>query len=87
MKIDDLKTKSEDELKKMLLDTRKDQLNLRFQKTNGTLADTSDVRKKRRLVARIKTLLNAEPVDTAKAKKETKKPAAKKAAKPKAKAA
>jgi large subunit ribosomal protein L29 len=87
MKIEDLKTKSEDELKKMLLDTRKDQMNLRFQKTNGTLADTSDVRKKRRLVARIKTLLNAGPADAAKVKTATKKPAAKKAAKPKTKAA
>lgn len=88
MKIEDLKTKTEDELKKVLLDTRKDQLNMRFQKTNGTLADTSAVRKKRRLVARIKTLMNAKPVEAkAEPKKEEKKPAAKKAAKPKTKAA
>lgn len=88
MKIEDLKTKTEDELKKILLDTRKDQFNMRFQKTSGALADTSEVRKKRRLVARVKTLLNAKPVaDAAKAKKVEKKPAAKKAAKPKTKAA
>lgn len=65
MKLDELKGKSEDELKKILLDTKKDQLNLRFQKTNGTLDKTSDIRQKRRLVARIKTLLNA-PATTAK---------------------
>lgn len=59
MKLDDLKSKSQDELQKLLLDTRKDQMNLRFQKKNGTLDNTSDVRKKRRLVAQIKTLLNA----------------------------
>lgn len=87
MKIEDLKTKSEDELKKVLLDTRRDQFNMRFQKTSGALADTSEVRKKRRLVARIKTLLNAKPADSAKAKKVETKPAAKKAAKPKTKAA
>lgn len=87
MKAEELKTKTEDELKKLLLDTRKEQMNLRFQKTNGALEKTSDMRKARRLVARIKTYLNAKPADKAvakkaapAAKKTTKKPAAKKAA-------
>ena len=77
MKLDELKGKSEDELNKLLLDTKKDQLNLRFQRTNGTLDKTSDIRQKRRLVARIKTMLNA-PATTAK-KAPAKKAAAKKA--------
>lgn len=80
MKIDDLKSKSEDELKKLLLDTRKDQMNLRFQKTNGTLDKTSDMRKKRRLVAQIKTLLNAPKTETKKAPAKKKTTAKKKAA-------
>ncbi len=42
MKAEDLKTKTEDELKKLLLEKRKEQLNLRFQKTGGTLEKTSD---------------------------------------------
>lgn len=79
MKLDELKGKSEDELKKLLLDTKKDQLNLRFQKTNGTLDKTSNIRQKRRLVARIKTMLNA-PVTAKKASAKKKTTTAKKKA-------
>jgi large subunit ribosomal protein L29 len=99
MKAEDLKTKTEDELMKLLLDTRKEQFNMRFQKTNGSLDNTADVRKKRRLVARIKTFLNAKKLGLSVAAKNpakaAKKPAATKAkaetqdkakAKPKAKA-
>lgn len=50
MKAEDLRTKTQDELQKLLLDTRKDQMNLRFQKTNGTLDNTAEMRKKRRTV-------------------------------------
>lgn len=80
MKLDELKGKSEDELNKLLLETKKDQLNLRFQRTNGTLDKTSDIRQKRRLVARIKTMLNA-PVTTAKKAPAKKKTTAKASAK------
>lgn len=59
MKAEDLKTKTVDELSKLLLDQRKAQLNMRFQKTNGGLENTSEVRKARRTIARIKTFLNA----------------------------
>lgn len=57
MKAEDLKTKTNDELQKLLLETRKEQFNLRFQKTNGTLDNVSELQKKRRLVARIKTFM------------------------------
>ena len=59
MKAEDLKTKTPDELKKLLLETRKEQFNLRFQRTQGALENTSAMRKARRNVARIKTFLNA----------------------------
>lgn len=59
MKAEDLKTKTQDELKKLLLDTRKAQFNMRFQRGNGQLEKTADIRKTRRVVARIKTFLNA----------------------------
>ena len=87
MKAEDLKTKTQDELQKLLLDTRKDQMNMRFQKTNGTLDNTSEMRKKRRTVARIKTYLNAKPADQAIAAKKApaKKAPANKAAAPAAK--
>ncbi|NCC21019.1 MAG: 50S ribosomal protein L29 [Alphaproteobacteria bacterium] len=57
MKAEDLKTKSEDELKKILLDERKSLFNLRFQKSGGTLENTSAIRKSRRAIARVKTFL------------------------------
>lgn len=59
MNVEDIRTKTEDELKKLLLDLRKDQLNARFQKTQGTLENTAQVRATRRAIARVKTELGA----------------------------
>ena len=63
MKGEELKTKTEDELKKMLLDLRKEQFNLRFQRTGGTLENTAILRRTRRDIARIKTFLNVKTAD------------------------
>ena len=57
MKAEDLKTKSLDELKKQLLDLRKEQLNLRFQAKGGQLEKTDRMRKVRRDIARVKTIV------------------------------
>ena len=57
-KAEDLKGKSSDELNAMLLDLRKTQLNLRFQKAGGGLEKTDAVRKVRRTIARVKTFLD-----------------------------
>lgn len=57
MKAADLKGKSPDELKESLLNLRKEQFNLRFQKASGQLENTARVRQVRRGIARIKTLL------------------------------
>lgn len=54
---EDLRAKTEDELTKMLMDLKKQQLNLRFQKSGGQLANTAEVRAVRREIARIKTVL------------------------------
>ncbi len=82
MKNEDITGKTPDELKKMLLDLRKEQLNLRFQKSGGQLANFSKVRKTRRAIARVKTALNVPETSAPKAKKETvKKVAPKKTAK------
>lgn len=85
MKAEELKTKTPDELEALLLEERKSQLNLRFQKSNGTLERSSDFRKARRTIARIKTFLNAhkagKPITASAAapkKAPAKKPAAKK---------
>lgn len=77
MKAEDLKTKTPDELQKLLLDQKKAQFNLRFQGSGGQLDNTSEIRKTRRTIARIKTFLNAKPIE---AKAPAKKAPAKKAA-------
>lgn len=58
MKAEDLKGKTADELKKALLDARKDQFNARMQRAGGTLENTASLRVKRRNIARIKTQMN-----------------------------
>ena len=57
-KAEDLKNKSADELNTMLIDLRKQQMNLRFQKAGGSLENTSMMRAVRRTIARVKTYLN-----------------------------
>ena len=57
MKAADLKTKSHDELKDELLSLRKEAFNLRFQQASGQLENTAQVRRARRDIARVKTLL------------------------------
>ncbi|MEE9317939.1 MAG: 50S ribosomal protein L29 [Rhodospirillales bacterium] len=58
MKAEDVRVKSEDELKDQLLDLRKESFNLRFQKASGQLENTARVREVRRDISRIKTILN-----------------------------
>jgi large subunit ribosomal protein L29 len=58
MKKEDLKAKTIDELQKALMDSRKEQMNLRFQRSGGQLERTSEIRKTRRSIARIKTFIN-----------------------------
>ena len=59
MKLADLKSKTPDELKDSLMELRKEQFNLRFQKASGQLENTARVRQVRRGIARIKTLLQS----------------------------
>lgn len=78
MKAEDLKGKTPDELKKALLDARKDQFNARLQRAGGQLENTASLRAKRRDIARIKTQINAKtdaaavPAKKAPAKKSAK---------------
>ena len=69
MKTADLRTKSEDELKKSLIELRKEQFNFRFQQSTGKVEDTSRFSKARRTIAKIKTLLNQKKAGTKPAKK------------------
>ena len=58
MKIDELKNKTIDQLNSILTDLKKEAFNLRFQKANGQLENTSRVKVVKRSVARVLTLIN-----------------------------
>ena len=58
MKVEDVRAKSDDELKEQLLDLRKESFNLRFQAASGQLENTARVRQVRRDIGRIKTIFN-----------------------------
>ncbi len=56
-KLGELKTQTSDQLDDRLLDLKKEQFNLRFQRASGQLANTARVRQVRREIATIRTLL------------------------------
>ena len=57
MKAQDIRAKSVDELNDQLLQLKKEQFNLRFQRASGQLENTARVNTVRRDIARIKTIL------------------------------
>lgn len=57
MKAANVRGKTRDELQDQLLQLKKEQFNLRFQKATGQLENTARVREVRRNIARIKTIL------------------------------
>ena len=67
MKAEDVRAKSDDELKEQVLDLRKEAFNLRFQSVSGQLENTARVREVRHDLARIKTILNERSRTAAKA--------------------
>lgn len=59
MKQEELKGKTQDELKEMIGYLKKELLNLRFQKASGELANTSRFAEVRKNIARIQTYMNS----------------------------
>jgi|TARA_R110000868_G_scaffold1566_5_gene12674 large subunit ribosomal protein L29 len=57
MKASDVRSKTADELKDQLVDLKKEQFNLRFQRATQQLEKPTEVKKVRRDIARIKTIL------------------------------
>ncbi len=55
-KVGDVRAKTPDELSGLLLDLRKEQFNLRFQRATGQMEGTARMREVRREIARIKTI-------------------------------
>jgi large subunit ribosomal protein L29 len=57
-KIADIRGKTADELKAQLLDLRKEQFNLRFQRATGQLEAVARIKQVRRDIARVKTIMS-----------------------------
>jgi len=57
MKSQDVRAKTDDELKGQVDELKKEQFNLRFQRASGQLENTARVRQVRRDLARVKTIL------------------------------
>ncbi|SFK29422.1 50S ribosomal protein L29 [Methylocapsa palsarum] len=55
-RLSDLKVMTEDQLEQEILQLKKEQFNLRFQRATGQLENTARVRVVRRDIARMKTL-------------------------------
>ena len=65
MKASELRAKSNDELTQELNSLLRAQFNLRMQKATQQLNNTSQIRKVRRDIARVRTLLNQKKAETA----------------------
>lgn len=65
MTVEEMRSKTVEELREELLALKKEQFNLRFQAAASTLENTSRVRTVRRDVARVKTVLNEKARDAA----------------------
>lgn len=57
MKPEDVRSKSDDELRDELMSLKKEAFNLRFQQASGQLENTARVREVRRDIARIKSIV------------------------------
>ena len=62
----DVRAKTADELNAMLLDLRKEQFNLRFQRATGQQEGVSRVKIVRRQIARVKTIMSEQQRSAAK---------------------
>jgi large subunit ribosomal protein L29 len=62
----DVRAKTPDELSTMLLDLRKEQFNLRFQRATGQQEGVSRVKIVRRQIARVKTIMSEQQRSAAK---------------------
>ncbi|MDR9390048.1 MAG: 50S ribosomal protein L29 [Wenzhouxiangella sp.] len=58
MNANELRQKAEAELKDMLVELRKEQFDLRMQKASGALTNPKEIKRVRRQIARVKTVIN-----------------------------
>ena len=57
MKIEELKNKTLDQLKSILIDLKKESFNLRFQKINSQVTNPAKISETKKTIARLKTAL------------------------------
>ena len=67
-RLSDLKVMSSDQLEQELLNLKREQFNLRFQRATGQLENTARVRTVRRDIARIKSLFSQKRQEGARTK-------------------
>jgi len=67
-KTEDFRVKNADELNTQMLNLKKEQFNLRFQRANGQVENTGRIRVLRRDIARIQTVLTEQRRAAAQAK-------------------
>ena len=65
MKIDEIRSLSDEKIQARLDETREELMNLRFQQSTGELLDSSQLRKTRRLIARFETILRERELEAA----------------------
>lgn len=58
VKINEIKNSNKEELHKLFVDLKRKFFNIRFQKSEGNLSDTSQIRKVRKDIARVLTVFN-----------------------------
>ena len=66
-KIGDVRAKSDDQLKELVLELRREQFNLRFQRATGQQEGIGRIREARREIARAKTVMGERTRAAAKA--------------------
>ena len=71
MKYTEIKKKTKDELNDLLIDLKKENYNLRFQKKNGQLEKTGRIDQVKKDIAKIKTKLNEDFLGEKNPKKNT----------------
>ena len=69
--IEQIKKKTKDELTDLLIDLKKENYNLRFQKKNGQLEKTGRIDQVKKDIAKIKTKINEDFLGEKNAKKNT----------------
>ena len=65
MKLQDIREKSVDELKGLVVDLKKELFNLRLQKSTNKLENTASISNTKRTIAQVKTVITEKEVENA----------------------